>query len=257
MKIRITKANAHGNSFILINNISNIDLINNKIISEICSNYNTDGLIILNSSNIDNIIMDYYNNDGSWETLCVNGLLCTGELLNTIHAKNSYNIKCGDGIHKINKKNNVFEISMPKPKYKSKKIEIENIQGYYIDSGAKHFVIHKEGMWPTDDIIIDISKKIRYNKELFPDGINVNFFKTINKNTIEVKTYEKGIESLMNSCASGSFACAFHYHKKYNINSNINIINKGGEYISIFNNNYNNNSIASKSIIEYHDFFNL
>jgi len=257
MKIRITKANAHGNSFILINNIINIDLINNKIISNICSKHNTDGLIILDSSDTNNIKMDYYNNDGSWETLCVNGLLCTGELLSNIYSKNSFDIHCGDGIHTINKDNNLFNISMPKPIYKSKKIEVENIQGYYIDSGAKHFIINHEGMWSNDDIIINTSKKIRYNKELFPEGINVNFFKIINKNTIEVKTYEKGIEALMNSCASGSFACAFHYHHRYNINSDINIINKGGSYVSIFTNDYNNNFIASKGIIEYNVFFKL
>ena len=42
---------------------------------------NIDGLITANIET-NNIVMDYYNNDGSWETLCVNALKCVGLLLN-------------------------------------------------------------------------------------------------------------------------------------------------------------------------------
>ena len=68
----------------------------------------------------------------------------------------------------------------------------KKIQGYYIDSGAKHFIINHEGMWSNDDIIINTSKKIRYNKELFPEGINVNFFKfTANCSPFKKKKIKK------------------------------------------------------------------
>ena len=40
------------------------------------------------------------------------------------------------------------------------------------------------------------------NKFLFPYGTNVNYYKDISPNTIEVKTYEKGIESMKQSCTS-------------------------------------------------------
>ena len=42
--------------------------------------------------------------------------------------------------------------------------------------------------------ILNLAKKIRYNTKTFPDGVNVNFYKVVNHDTIEVKTYEKGIE---------------------------------------------------------------
>ena len=177
MKIKITKANANGNTFILINNIPKKSLINSSIISDICNQYNTDGLIMLNSSNINNIIMDYYNNDGSWETLCINGLTCIGLLLNNTLFKKKFEINCGSSIYSINiLKNNFIKISMPEPKYKSKKISVENLEGFYIDSGAKHFVTEIDSKWPSDNEIENIAKRIRYNKKLFPDGINVNFY---------------------------------------------------------------------------------
>ena len=55
------------------------------------------------------------------------------------------------------------------------------------------------------------------NELLFPYEINVNYYKVIGSNTIEVKTYEKGIESMMQSCASGSFVCAYDDSNKQNI----------------------------------------
>ena len=258
MKIKITKANANGNSFIIINSLKNNDtFINNKhkIIIDICKKHNTDGFIILDNQEI--ITMDYYNNDGSWETLCVNGIICSSAFLNNQVSIKKILMKCGDGIHEISKINNQYKVSMPNPKYKSKEIQVAGKKGFYIDSGAKHFVVEQKKTWPDDLKLTETCKKIRYNKTLFPDGINVNFFKIINETTIEVKTYEKGIENLMNSCASGSFACAYHYHKNNNLKMDIKIINDGGNYFCKFQNNYQNNFIFSKGIIEFSDTYSL
>tara|TARA_Y100000590_G_scaffold421239_1_gene524714 strand:- start:1824 stop:2594 length:771 start_codon:yes stop_codon:yes gene_type:complete len=254
MKIKIIKANANGNSFIIINNIKNNMLIDDSFIKLLCNKHNADGFIILDSNDINAISMEYYNNDGSWETLCINGLICSAKLLHMDYQKNNLKVKCGDGLHEIKKNGDLFQVTMPKPKYKSKKIKLAGVEGYYIDSGAKHFVVHQKHPWPNDNLLIKTAQEIRYNKKIFPDGINVNFYKITTENTLDIKTYEKGIEKLMDSCASGSFACAFDYHKNNKSKSLINIINPGGKYLSIFNNNYNDNYIISDCLIEYHDY---
>jgi|TARA_B100001029_G_C15031007_1_gene436947 diaminopimelate epimerase len=258
MKIKITKTNANGNSFIIINSLKNNETFlknKHKIIIDICRKYSTDGLIILKTK--PDIIMDYYNNDGSWETLCVNGIICSSIFLNNQKSIETISMKCGDGIHEISKINNQYKVSMPNPKYKSKELQVAGKKGFYIDSGAKHFVIEQKKIWPDDLKLTETCKKIRYNKALFPDGINVNFFKIKNETTIEVKTYEKGIESLMQSCSSGSFACAYHYFKK-NLNiKDITIINPGGNYLCSFNINNENNYIKSSGIIEYEKFYQI
>ena len=64
----------------------------------------------------------------------------------------------------------------------------------------------------NDDLNLEkILKKIRYNKLFLPDGVNVNIYRCKDHNAIQVKTYEKGIEAMMSSCSSGSYACAYHY----------------------------------------------
>ena len=56
-------------------------------------------------------------------------------------------------------------------------------------------------------------QKIRYSSEFSPKGINVNFFTKLDPSTIHVATYEKGVEGVVQSCASGSTAVVFHLSK--------------------------------------------
>ena len=83
-----------------------------------------------------------------------------------------------------------------------------------------------------------------------PLGINVNYYKIIDKNTIAVKTYEKGVEKIMDSCASGSYACAYDYSNKNNIYGKIKVLNDGGISQIIFNESYTNNLFKGKAEIE-------
>ena len=253
MKFTLVKANANNNQFIILlkNQLPHDFNINASVIRKICQESNdnlVDGLILLDDELLH---VDYYNNDGSWETLCVNSLKCIGLILYKTHYKKSFNITCGDGKHLIRLiSNDIISINMPSPIYKSEQIIIERLKGYYIDSGAKHFVINFLDQWPQNKILEEIAKKIRYNSEIFPEGINVNFYKIIDLNSIYVKTYEKGIEKMMSSCGSGSFACAYHYAKDNNIN-NILIKNDIGEHTIDFNFESNIHSISGKAFIEY------
>ena len=254
MIIPIAKANGNLNSFIIIDKkfISSLELNKSNII-KLCktNNYITDGLVIIEKNNKINYKVDYYNNDGSWETLCVNSLRCVGLLLAKKYNSSNFTLNCGDGLHNIfvNNKNDI-KVSMNKPKYKTDKIQIENYNGFYLFSGAKHFVINYKNNWPSNDILKEIAQKIRYNN-YFNNGVNVNFFKINNKN-LDVITYEKGIEKIMPSCASGSFACAYHciFNNKIK-NKDIYINNPSGELfvqIDIENNVYN---ISGSAEIEY------
>ena len=79
--------------------------------------------------------------------------------------------------------------------------------------------------------------------------MNVNFYKIINRNKMEIKTYEKGIEKMMLSCSSGSFACAYHVFNENKINSSTILINDGGN--STVNISKSKYSIIGNAEIEY------
>ena len=237
MKLEIIKSNGNGNDFIIINknNLPHNYKITSKIIRNACLYHdNADGLVIIDKIKKNEYKMDYYNNDGTWETLCVNALRCVGLLIYKKLGDNRILIHCGDGMHLVETKNkDCIQVSMDTPIYKSNKIYLYGLAGYNIFSGAKHFVIEYKKPWPNIEYLEEIARKIRYN-EIFNEGINVNFYKVINNNTLEVKTYEKGIEKMMSSCASGSFACAFHEYYNNKIQNNFIIMNEGGNSSIIF-----------------------
>ena len=80
MEIKVTKADGAGNSFVIIYDNNNHKLItNSNFIQKICSKefgFNTDGMLLLSDHDTYDYKMDYFNNDGSWETMCANGARC-------------------------------------------------------------------------------------------------------------------------------------------------------------------------------------
>ena len=258
------KAECNGNDFIIIMKDYYLETFNNETIKKLCDKdrgIGADGLLLIDFD-VDHydFKMDYYNNDGSWETLCVNALRCIGLLIYKKLGEDIISVHCGDGIHEVETiSNNCIKVSMEIPTYKTDKITLYGLSGYYIFSGAKHFVIEYKKSWPNTKKIEEIAKKIRYNK-IFVNGINVNFYKIVDKNTIEVKTYEKGIEKMMSSCASGSFACAFHVFQKNKINNNFIIMNEGGNSSIIFEDTRHlfigNAEIEYSKMIDFNQFLN-
>ena len=101
----------------------------------------------------------------------------------------------GDGKHSIKIMDDInVAITIFPPEYTSDEIIVENLSGFSVNSGAKHFVIEIKPNVELDWAII--GQKIRYSSQ-FPNGTNVNFVKKINNNTLEVITYEKGVEKIM------------------------------------------------------------
>ena len=266
------KCNNKGNSFIIMYYELMVPkmLPCDKII-EICNNWKVDGLITLGPFTTKIVIMNYYNNDGSWETFCLNGLICSTLILNRefpeLYKKLSYykilsnNVKYDFRILK----DDTSEITLSYPTQmklndkgwcKSTNLllhpfKIDGFDCYYINSGAKHVVIKsKDDRLFNDNLNLEkILKKIRYNKLFLPDGVNVNIYRCKGHDTIQVKTYEKGIEAMMLSCSSGSYACAYHYYHCHGRYQKIKILNDGGSSEIIFKKN--KNLFLSKGEIEY------
>ena len=73
-----------------------------------------------------------------------------------------------------------------------------------------------------------MGRLIRYSDIFLPHGINVNFYRLSNRHTVDIKTYEKGVEKVMLSCASGSTAVVFHLSKNKLIESPVLARSGGG-----------------------------
>ena len=129
-----------------------------------------------------------------------------------------------------------------------KKIELLEVSGFHVDSGATHFVVEYNNI--DDKTVKDLGSKIRHDKEFEPRGINVNFYEVLNSHEINVKTYEKGVEDLMMSCGSGSVACTYHLSKTEQVESPVHVHVKGGTLQVDFDNDWENVWISGHAEIE-------
>jgi len=232
MKIPFTKCHANGNDFILIlsEDFPHID-IRESLVRRLC-NRNTgvgaDGLFIISSSKKYNFFLDYYNSDGSWETFCANGSRCAAKFIYSINkTKPKLTFETGAGVHTaIIKSSGEVLMSMKTPIYKSDRISVEGVSGFFVDSGARHFVCQSDNL--NDDYVLKLGRKIRHSQPFKPRGINVNFYRIEPNNIIKIRTYEKGVERSMLSCSSGSAAVVYHLSNSHGLLSPITTTSLGG-----------------------------
>jgi len=244
MKIPFSKASANGNDFIFIlsEHLPKRCSIN-SLVRRLCDRHNgigSDGLFIVWKHRSYDFKLDYYNSDGSWEALCANGSRCAVRFMYEIHKyKKNVVFLAGDGQHEASIVDEVLvSMKMNLPIYKSQLISPEGIAGYFVDTGADHFVSELEKA--DDDLILTDSKKVRYAADFSPKGINVNFYKLISKYKVEIHTYEKGIEKIMQSCASGSTAVIFHLYNKGLVKSPVETVSRGGSLLFTFDKQWKN-----------------
>ena len=89
MKIIFSKYHANGNDFILVLDKNFPDKFRSpNIIARLCNRQfgiGADGLFVISDSIQNDFLLDYYNSDGSWETLCANGSRCAVLLMNKLN----------------------------------------------------------------------------------------------------------------------------------------------------------------------------
>ena len=254
------KAQCNGNDFILLLSDELTIELNEIAIQKLCNRtkgIGADGLILVNTSNEEHDFkMDYYNCDGSWETMCANGALCCVLLLQSSeYLFKTFSFLAGDGEHQIKILNEKISIKMKDPSNVTQEINIQGFRGKHIDSGAKHFVtFHDERDYDT---LLHSAKLIRYDDAFQPSGLNVNFVSIKSDNHLDVVTYEKGIEKIMLSCGSGSVASAFYVSHHNEIVSPLCISNIGGDMSLEFNHDWTNLWLTSNPTILFDSSIDL
>ncbi|MBC2580304.1 diaminopimelate epimerase [Clostridium sp. DJ247] len=231
--MKFTKMNGTGNDFIVIDDRENIFLHKEKDLArKLCDRHFSiggDGILIVRNSEIAETQMIIMNVDGSYATMCGNGIRCFAKYVwdEGIVKKNPIKIETGDGIKEafLIMENNVVQevkIDMGLPSFEPKLVPAEfseeiintqikiNSKEYNITSmlmGVPHTVIFGK----LDDYDVEEGKAIeKYEK--FPIGTNVNFCEVIDHKKVDVKTWERGAGPTL-ACGTGSCACVIAANK--------------------------------------------
>lgn len=255
--IPFTKAHGNGNDFVIFDAELTGDRVREAgFIQEVCNRHRGiggDGVLVISATWADEVAfkLDYYNADGTWETFCCNGSRCAVQYWGRReNYSGNLRIETGAGIHEAAiMPDGEVKIQIISPKFKEETITVKGRRGRHVDSGAPHFVIELDKI--DRDLVAREGPAIRYDEHFQPRGINVNFLEQTGPSTIKVITYEKGVESVMQSCASGSAAACYFAANTYNIPSPIQIENPGGSLIAEFDKAWEQFNIIGPAILLY------
>ncbi|MBP9479087.1 MAG: diaminopimelate epimerase [Sebaldella sp.] len=231
LKLKFEKYHGLGNDFVIFdekelkdNNIEDYS----KLASSVCDRHfgiGGDGIIILRY--VDNKpFMLYYNSDGSQAPMCGNGIRCFAYYLknNNLVTEDTFVVKTVPGDLTIEtqqtKDQFLVRVNMGKPIFDTQDYinsnkerfieEFVDIDGEtrilsYLFTGTDHVVTFVQNLDDVD--IVGLGQKIENHKALFPKKTNVNFTQIIDKNNINVTTWERGA-GLTLACGTGAVAAA-------------------------------------------------
>ncbi len=184
-----------------------------------------DGVIFINPSAEADFEMEMYNADGSRAEMCGNGIRCVGKYVydkGLTDKKKISIISAGKIKHLFltiqDKKVVLVRVNMGEPEILARNIPVISMKENLIDEpimvegkeyrmtcvsmGNPHAVVFMDSI---DDLQIEKIGPYFENHSLFPNRINTEFIKIIDKNTVQMRIWERGTGETM---ACGTGACA-------------------------------------------------
>lgn len=193
----------------------------------------SDGLIVIDDSDLSDGRMRMFNADGSEGAMCGNGIRCVAKFIfeqNGIHKK-EMRIETKSGIKKLSLSGNSDQksftvdqvtVEMGAPEFAPEKIPVitgeknfvkkplsvempegtSEYEATCVSMGNPHCVIFTEGI---DDMDLEKVGPAFEHHPLFPDRINTEFAEIIDRRHVRMRVWERGSGETM---ACGTGACA-------------------------------------------------
>ncbi len=240
------KMSGSGNDFILIDNrehaveaaIGSMPVV--EFVKAVCEakvSLGADGLIMIQKSTKADFAWRFFNADGSEVEMCGNGGRCAARfaLLNGI-AGMRMSFETVAGIIDAEVKSDIVKLRLTDPfdlrLGETLPLDGHNITVDSINTGVPH-VVHF-----VDDVssynVFDIGRKTRYHEHYQPRGTNANFVEPVDRHTLKVRTYERGVEDETLACGTGSVAAALIAAWKGLVEGPVDILVKSGETLRIY-----------------------
>ena len=210
--MKFYKLHGAGNDFVFFAGVRSLK--KDKII-ELCNrNYGigADGIIIITKSrsNFD-FLMKYYNSDGSKADFCANGARCAVLLAHELNyfKEKKCRFKAGDGEHSAEiLSGGSIKLKMKKPNSYTKGLKFGKVKEefFFLNTGVEHTVGFFEDISKLD--VEKMGRVIRYDAR-FSKGTNVNFIQRLDKKTLKIRTYERGVEAETRACGTGITASGY------------------------------------------------
>jgi diaminopimelate epimerase len=273
VQIDLIKGHGSGNDFLLIDEITNSYSFSEgnraKLATLLCdrnSDLGADGILfIMNSDHADGR-MRVFNTDGSEASMCGNGLRLVARYVCEMKGLNQAIIETMKADLKVSKQQDIY------PNVTTYQVEISPVSFFLEDLPLKldqpnllnekipelsqeltfsalavpnpHLISVVNTEQLQSGVQKEISEKVNNPNELFPDGVNVSFVKSLAEGSIYVNTFERGV-GFTNACGTAMSASSLVtcLQGLNNVEEIINVFNNGGRVQCVVHENDENYSI--------------
>jgi diaminopimelate epimerase len=245
VKIWFTKMSGAGNDFVVIDN--RLRRIRNgpRAARMLCDRrwgVGADGLLLLEKSRKADYRMMYYNADGSYGGMCGNGGRCIARYaVLTGIAHGNHRFEALRHVYAARVKGTKVELTMKDPGKLDLNMRIR-LQGKpvkvsFVNTGSPHVVVLSDGLGREKTSraidVIDLGREIRYHAAFKPAGTNANFVKRLKGNSVQIRTYERGVEAETMACGTGSIACAIVASRLWKLKPPIVVVPESGKRLTV------------------------
>ncbi|MDI6703708.1 MAG: diaminopimelate epimerase [bacterium] len=237
--IPFVKMSAGGNDFILIDNRRGIFNPLPSLIQKTCARklgVGADGILLLEVSRNVDFKMRIFNPDGTEPEMCGNGARCIARfanLLGIVEKKTIFETKAGFIQAEVSEE--MVKIKLEDPKrielYRRLDLDGEVLTIHFINTGVPHSVLIERDIDKID--VVKLGPQIRYHLDFYPDGTNVTWVKVLDKKTLKIRTYERGVEDETLACGTGACAAACITYLLNLTSPPIDIETRGGEVLKV------------------------
>jgi diaminopimelate epimerase len=213
-EIRFSKWSGAGNDFIMIDNRAGGFPAKRDVIAGMCArrvSIGADGLILLEPSERAAVRMRYFNSDGGEVEMCGNGARCfigfarqlgisamplvfetMERVLSGSTDGDAVTVKMGE----VRDTRLDFALDAGGVTYRA----------HFTNTGVPHVVVFTSELDDVD--VATRGRAIRYHEAFQPAGTNADFVRVRDKHTLELRTYERGVEAETLACGTGVVAAA-------------------------------------------------
>jgi diaminopimelate epimerase len=258
MLINLIKCHGSNNDFLLIDETENSykfdDFKRRDLALALCdrsSSLGADGILFIRESSVADAQYRIFNSDGTEASMCGNGLRCAGRYVCEKLGKDEAVIETMKANLKVKKHEEIFndvptyQVEISPVSFNLKDLPLNLDQETLIQEKMPQLskeltftalavpnphltaIVSKEQL--DSSLQEEISQNVNNPNDLFPGGVNVSFIRLLEKGSIFVRTYERGV-GFTNACgtamsASTLVTCLL---KENDFELPINVFNNGG-----------------------------
>jgi len=240
--IEFTKMSGSGNDFVLIDNFAGTLKVGDlpAFARRICErkvSVGADGLILIEKSARADFRWQFFNSDGSRADMCGNGGRCAARFA-FLKGKSgqTMSFETGAGLIDAEVQGSTVKLRLTGPGAAKLDYSIpvrgQDLGLSSIDTGVPHAVVFPADIEACD--VGGIGREIRFHPRFQPAGTNVNFVRFLDRHTVSVRTYERGVEGETLACGTGAVASALISHLKGLTESPVSVRVRSGEVLRIY-----------------------